>query len=573
MSSIKRISLVLIAAGSIAACERDSGTAPQSASPPAQRTERITPQMDTAAQAITGERIRDVVSRLSDDHYGGRLPGTAGDSLARRYLAAELTKLGFAANGDGGSYEQPVELVGITAAPPAAWSFKGAGPAVELARTADFVAASGVQAEKAEIRDAELVFAGYSIQAPEYGWDDFKGVDVRGKVLVVLNNDPDWDPALFDGTTRQYYGRWTYKYEMGARQGAAGVIIIHTTPSAGYPWQVVQSSWSGPQYQLPAGAEPRIQVQAWVTEEAARRVLGTAHNLDALIEQAKSRDFRPIPLGIKTSLTLANTVTRTQSANVYGVLRGSDPTLADEYVIYSAHFDHLGIGEPNPANPDDKIYNGAMDNASGVGMLFAIGEAYRALPQPPRRSVVLLFVAAEEQGLLGSEYFAEHPPMPPGRIAADINFDSGNIWGETRDITYIGFGRSSLDEVALAVAAHQGRTVKGDQFPDRGSFYRSDQFNFAKIGVPAFYFDPGTDFVGRPAGWGAEQIEYYEAHHYHQPSDELTPDWNFDGMVQDARFGFLAGLIVANDSAPPKWNSGNEFEAARLESLKALGAR
>jgi Zn-dependent M28 family amino/carboxypeptidase len=572
MSSIKRVSLVLIAAAGIAACDRGADTAPQSAAPPA-AAGRITPQMDAAAQTINGERIRSVVAEIADDRYGGRLPGTEGDTLTRRYLAAELKRIGFAPGGAGGSYEQPVELVGITAAPPAKWAFTGAGSAVELERTTDFVAASGVQADKAEIRDAELVFAGYEIQAPEYGWDDFKGVDVRGKVLVVLNNDPDWDPALFEGTTRQYYGRWTYKYEMGARQGAAAVIIIHTTPSAGYPWQVVQSSWSGPQYQLPAGAEPRIQVQAWVTEDAARRVLGTAHNLDMLIEQAKSRDFRPVPLGIKTSLTLTNTVTRTQTANVYGVLRGSDPTLADEYVIYSAHFDHLGIGEPNPANPNDKIYNGALDNASGVGMLFAIGDAYRTLAQPPRRSVVLLFLAAEEQGLLGSQYFAEHPPMPPARIAANINFDSGNIWGETRDITYIGFGRSSLDAVALEVAAHQGRTVKGDQFPDRGSFYRSDQFNFAKVGVPAFYFDPGTEFVGRPAGWGVEQIERNEANNYHQPSDELTPDWNFDGMVQDSRFGFLAGLIVANDSALPKWNSGNEFEAARLESLKAVSSR
>jgi Zn-dependent M28 family amino/carboxypeptidase len=568
MSSINRIAWIVVAAASLAACERGSETASQGAAPPAQPAGRITAQMDAAAQTINGERIRDVVAELSDDRYGGRLPGTEGDTLARRYLAAELAKLGFAPGGAGGSYEQPMELVGVTAQAPPTWSFSRAGGAVELARSTDFVAASGVQADRAEIRDAELVFAGYAIQAPEYDWDDFKGVDVRGKVLVVLNNDPDWDPALFEGPTRLYYGRWMYKYESGARQGAAGVIIIHTTPSAGYPWQVVQTSWSGPQYELPAGAEPRIAVESWITEDAARRLLGPAHDLDALIAQAKSRDFRPVSLGITTSLALTNTVSRTPAANVYGVLRGSDPALADQYVIYSAHFDHLGTV---PADADgDTIANGARDNASGVGILLAIGDAFKALPEAPRRSIVLLFAAAEEQGLLGSQYFAQHPPMPAGRIAANLNYDSGNIWGETRDITYIGFGKSSLDAIALDVGVHEGLTVKPDQFPDRGFFYRSDQFNFAKVGVPAFYLRAGTDFVGRPAGWGAEQLQIYEAKNYHQPSDELRPDWNFDGMVQEARFGFLSGLVVANDDELPQWNRGNEFEAARLAALQAV---
>ena len=573
MWSIKRISLVILAAVGIAACDRDADTGAQSAAPAAEAASRITPQMESAAQAITGEKIRRVIAEISDDRYGGRLPGSEGDVLARRYIAAELQRIGFAPGSPDGGYEQPIELVGVNAEMPPVWRFERGNAAVELARSADFIAASGVQEPTAEVHDAELVFAGYAIQAPEYGWNDFKDVDVRGKVLVVLNNDPDWDPALFEGNTRLYYGRWTYKYESAARQGAAGVIIVHTVPSAGYPWQVVQSSWTGPQYELPAGDEPRVAIQAWATEDAVRRLLGDAHNLDALVEQAKSRDFRPVPLGIKTSLTLTNTVTRTPTANVYGVLRGSDPALADEYVIYTAHHDHLGTGDPNPADPSDPIYNGAMDNASGVAMVLAIGEAIRALPQPPRRSVMLLFVAAEEQGLIGSQYFAEHSPIPAGRIAANINYDSGNIWGETRDITFIGFGKSSLDAVALEVAARQGRTVKGDQLPDRGFYYRSDQFNFAKIGVPAFYFDGGTDFIGRPEGWGVEQLEQYEANHYHQPSDELTPDWNFDGMVQDTRFGFYAGLIVANDDSLPQWNPGNEFEAARRAALQAAGSR
>jgi Zn-dependent M28 family amino/carboxypeptidase len=387
----------------------------------------------------------------------------------------------------------------------------------------------------------------------------------------VLNNDPDWDPALFEGDTRLYYGRWTYKYESAARRGAAGAIIVHTTPSAGYPWQVVQTSWSGPQFELPAGGEPRVQLEAWVTDDAARKLLGERHDLDALIAQAKRRDFRPVPLGITTSIALTNTLSRTPSANVLGVLRGNDATLADQYVVYSAHYDHLGVGEPDESG--DTIFNGARDNASGVGMLLAIGKAFAALPERPRRSIMLLLVAAEEQGLIGSQYFAEHPPVPPGRIAANVNYDSGNIWGATTDITFIGFGKSSLDPIALAVAAQQGRTVVGDQFPDRGYYYRSDQFNFAKIGVPAFYLRPGTDFVGRPAGWGAEQLERYEANDYHQRSDELTAEWRFEGMVEDARFGFHAGLIVANDDALPQWNAGNEFEAARLAALAAAGLR
>jgi Zn-dependent M28 family amino/carboxypeptidase len=568
------VALVLSLAGIVAACQRDTGTetvAPRDALPPT--AGRITAAADTAAGLIEAEKLRGVVAEFSSDEYGGRLPGTEGDLKARAYLAAELARRGFEPGAPNGSYEQLVELVGVTAHAPETWRFRRGGSSVDLARGTDFVASSGLQAPTAEVRDAELVFAGYAIQAPEYAWDDFKGVDVRGKVLVVLNNDPDWDPALFEGTTRLYYGRWTYKYESAARQGAAGVIIIHTTPSAGYPWQVVQTSWSGPQYELPAAGEPRAAIEGWVTEEAARRLLGDAHDLDALIEQAKSRDFRPVPLGLTTSLTLTNTVTRTPTANVSGTLRGSDPELADEYVIYTAHFDHLGTCDAQPVDPTDTICNGAMDNATGVSMVLAIGEAFAALPQRPRRSIMLLFVAAEEQGLIGSQYFAEHAPMPAGKIAANINYDSGNVWGKTRDITFIGFGKSSLDGVGLEVAAHQGRTVKGDQFPDRGYYYRSDQFNFAKIGVPAFYLDSGTEFIGRPEGWGTEQIERYEAENYHQASDEITPEWTFDGMVEDAQFGFHAGLIIANDDALPQWNAGNEFEAARRAALETAGVR
>jgi Zn-dependent M28 family amino/carboxypeptidase len=361
-----------------------------------------------------------------------------------------------------------------------------------------------------------------------------------------------------------------YKYESAARHGAAAAIIIHTTPSAGYPWQTVQASWGGQNFELPARDEPRMQIEAWITESAARRLLGPGGDLDGLVEQAKRRDFKPVPLGITTSLALRNTMTRTSTANVLGLLRGSDPVLADEIVIYSAHHDHLGIGEPNPnGDPADKIYNGARDNAAGVGVVLAIGKALAAMPERPARTSMLMFPAAEEQGLLGSEYFAAHPPVPPGKIAANVNYDSPNIWGATRDIMFIGLGKSSLDAIATEVAAYQERSVKGDQFPERGSYYRSDQSNLAKIGVPAFYLNGGIDFLDKPAGWGAGQLDDYIERDYHQPSDELTDDWRFDGMVQDAQFGLLAGLIVANEPSLPVWNSGNEFEATRRSAIAA----
>lgn len=576
---VRRAAAATVLALIVSGCDRSADDPPRAAdtAPAAVDTPPLPAFGDdaeaarTAAGAITADAIRAVVAEIASDGYAGRAPGTDGDRRAREYLARALTEAGFAPGAADGSFEQAFELVGVDAAMPPEWTFTTEAGRVELARLDEFVAASGVQNSTADVENAELVFVGYGIEAPEYGWDDFKGVDVAGKVLVMLNNDPDWDPELFEGATRLYYGRWTYKYESAARHGAAGAIIIHTTPSAGYPWQVVQSSWSGPQFELPDTGEPRVQVEGWVTEGAARRLLEPAHELDALIEQAKSRDFTPVPLRIRTSLVLENTVTRTETANVLGVLRGSDAELADELVIYTAHHDHLGVGQPNPnGDPDDRLYNGARDNASGVGVVLGIAKAFAALEQRPRRSIVALFVAAEEQGLLGSQYYAANPTAPPGKIAANVNYDSANIWGRTTDITFIGLGKSSLDAVAERIAAELGRTLRPDQFPDRGMYYRSDQFNFAKIGVPALYLSTGTSFVGRPAGWGEQQIEEYTARDYHQPSDELTPEWNFDGMIADAQFGFYAGLEIANAGELPVWNAGDEFEAARKAAIAAL---
>ena len=560
---------VMLLAG-LAACSGE----PDAVSPPA--ADANTPFSDTgraAAAVIDAETIRRVTVEISDDRYEGRAPGTAGDIATRQYLATQLQDIGFEPGGADSSWEQPFDLVSVAARTPATWEFAiAASTSIAFERFDDFVVASGVQSSTASVANAELVFVGYGIQAPEYDWDDYKGLDVTGKVLVMLNNDPDWDPDLFAGTTRLYYGRWSYKYEIAAELGAIGAIIIHTAPSAGYPWQVVQSSWSGEQFELPAADEPRMQIEAWLTQDAARRLFAAAgEDLEALVESARSREFAPVELNVTTSLNMRVAVAATRTANVIGVLPGSDPELADEYVIYTAHHDHLGIGEPNPGgDPEDRIYNGARDNASGVGQLISIGRGFASMNPRPRRSIMLLFVGAEEQGLLGSAFFAGNPTVPTGKMAANVNFDAGNIWGRASDMVFVGYGKSSLDAVAEQVAAFQNRVVKPDEFPDRGYYYRSDQFSFAKIGVPAFYLDGGTEIIGRPPGWGVERMNEYTDLHYHQPSDEVDATWNFEGIVEDARFGFWAGLIVANADELPAWNPGDEFEAARLQ---ALGAR
>jgi Zn-dependent M28 family amino/carboxypeptidase len=580
-----RLALFTLAAGAATACSHPqpdarppqaSASAPDTkpagpAQPAAGHPAAIPPDpyaaIDSAGKAITADILRAQITKISSDEFEGRGPTTRGDVATRAYLVEQLKALGYEPGGADGAWQQPFDLIGIKAAMPPKWTFARGGKSLALAWWDQYIAGSGVQTATGAIKNAEVVFVGYGIQAPEYGWDDFKGMDLKGKVLLMLNNDPDWDPSLFAGTTRLYYGRWSYKYESAARQGAAGAIIIHTTPSAGYPFQVVQTSWSGEQFEIPAGSEPRIQVRGWATEDAARSLVALAgKDLAALVESARHKEFAPVPLGITTSMSFTNTVTRGKTANVFGLLRGSDPALANQLVVYSAHHDHLGIGKPNAAG--DKIYNGALDNASGCAQVLAIARAYKALPTPPRRSVMILFVAGEEQGLLGSSYFATHPTVPIGQVAVDINYDGGNIWGKTRDVTYVGKGKTSVDPLIDEIAARQGRVVKPDQFPDRGAFYRSDQFSFARVGVPGIYLGAGTDFIGRPANWGREQHEAFERTNYHQPSDQIQPDWNFDGMIENAQLGFAVGVRIANADQGPAWKPGDEFEAARKKSLE-----
>ena len=523
---------------------------------------------DIAAEHITDEYIREVMIEISSDEYEGRGPSTAGDTKTREYLAKQMGEIGLVPAAQDGAWEQPFDMVSVNTLPPEGWTFEGHGKTVSFEFYEDFMINGYNQQPRAEVKDAEVIFAGYGIQAPEFGWDDYKNIDVTGKIVLLMNNDPDWDPELFAGETRLWYGRWDYKFLNAAKNGAAGAIIIHTIPSAGYPYQVLQTSNVGPQMELPVGDEARNQFKSFMTEDAVRELVATAGmDLDELREAAYNSDFEAVPLGITTSLSLDVEIASVTTANVLGVLPGSDPELKDEYVIYTAHHDHLGIG---PANEEgDTIYNGAMDNASGVGQVLAMAKAFAALPEGPRRSMMFLFVGAEEQGLLGSKWYAANPTVSPGKIAANLNYDGGNLHGPTNDIVYVGFGKTSIDELVIKYAADQGRTVKPDQFADRGYFYRSDQFSFAKIGVPAVYLEPGTDYIDRSPEWGREVVENFTAHHYHQPSDEYDPKWNLSGMIDDAMIGFWTGLAVANADEMPSWNEGDEFEAVRLEALAA----
>jgi len=562
-------------AGSLAACSNEEAPKEEAVAPTpdavVEAVDSVTPNLtaEEASKEITGDYMRSIVVEISDDRYEGRGPGSEGDEMARVYLAKRMEELGLEPAAEDGSWEQPFDLVGVNSSQPDSWTFEGHGKSLTLKQWDQFIVGGGVQEERVELDGAELVFVGYGIQAPEYDWDDYKGVDLTGKVLVMMNNDPDWDPELFGGETRLWYGRWDYKYLSAARQGAAGAIIIHTSPSAGYPFQVVQTSWTGVQFELPAGDEPRSDVKGWVTEDTARELVAMAgFDLDELREAAYNRDFEPVPLGITTSIGMDVEITRVQSANILGLIPGSDPELKDEVVIYTAHHDHLGIGTPN--EDGDVIYNGAMDNATGVAQVMAIAKAIKALPEAPRRSVLVNLVGAEEQGLLGSEYYAANPTFAPGKIAANLNYDGGNIWGHTHDVTFVGLGKSTVDEIVTMIAEEQGRVVKPDQFSDKGYFYRSDQFSFAKIGVPAMYLDTGTDFVDRPPEWGREQQNHYTEVNYHQPTDEYDPSWTFDGMTDDALLGYWTGLAIANADDMPTWNAGDEFEAARLEALKAI---
>lgn len=523
---------------------------------------------EQAGAKIEDRLLRAHVKFLADDLLEGRGTGARGGLLAAKYIAAQFEALGLEPAATDRTYFQHVEMIGLKPDPATKLEVKSSSGSVELRFGDEFVAGSEVEQTEIPI-NTDVIFAGYGIQAPEFNWDDYKGLDVRGRIVILMVNDPPAtaaEPNLFGGRALTYYGRWTYKFEEAARRGAAGVILIHTNESAGYGWNVVRSSWSGERFGLlPDESTTALKLKSWVTEDAARKLVQLAgQNLDQLRQAAQTREFRPMPLNVRVETTMKNMVRHVRAPNVAGILRGSDAALKNEFVVYSAHWDHLGVG---PGQAGDNIYNGAVDNATGVAGMLALAKAFAALETKPKRSILFLATTAEEQGLLGAEYYSRHPLLPLAKTIANINLDSMNVHGLTTDITPLGADRSTLGKVVETVATENQITISPDARPEQGSFYRSDHFPFAKVGVPAINFEPGSHFVGHSANWGEEQFRDYNEHRYHQPSDEYGPNWDFSGMVQQARLAFWVGVRVANAAETPQWNKGDEFERARLQSL------
>ena len=516
-------------------------------------------------------KLRERVIKLSADDFEGRGPGTAGGKLAAQYIADEL-KVGGVSPGNGNSYFQNVKLVGIKA-DPATQLQVGAGT---YKFGDDFVATTSAQSADVSI-DAELVFAGYGIDAPLYKWNDYSGkpADYRGKVLMIMVNDPpatEAEPNLFGNKALTYYGRWTYKYEEAARRGAAGVILVHTDESAGYGWNVVRTSNGSWRYEIartPADTTPFLKMKSWATNEAATKMLsGAKLNLNDLRAKARVRGFKPVKTGLKVKLNLKSEMQTFDSPNVVGIVEGSDPKLKSEYVVYTAHWDHLGIGEPDATG--DRIYNGAYDNASGVAAVIGIAEALAKMPvkERPKRSILFLFPTAEEQGLLGAEYYSFNPLVPLAKTAANVNIDGVNFFGKTSDFSALGAERSTMDAVINEAARERNLTVEGDMRPEQGFFFRSDHFPFARVGVPAISLRHGDNFVSPLKGEAEAFFKEYTAKYYHQASDEYKEWWDTSAMIQEAELGLAIGIKLANLPAMPRYKDSDEFAAADRERFK-----
>jgi len=527
-------------------------------------------QRRSANPPLNEQAIRAHIKFLSSDLLEGRGTGARGGEIAANYIAAQMEALGLKGAGANGSFFQPVSLVGVKADQNTKLIISGRNGKETFKFADDYVAFTGAQTDEVDV-DADMVFVGYGINAPEQRWNDYKGEpsDYRGKILVMFVNDPpatNDEPNLFGGKALTYYGRWTYKYEEAARRGAAGVILLHTDQSAGYPWSVVRTSNGAWRFDIArtSNETPYLKIRSWITDDAARRMMGLAGlDLSDLRTRAASRDFVPIDLSLKGKINLKSEVKRVQAPNVAGILPGRDPKLRDEYVVYSAHWDHLGVGAPDKTG--DTIYNGAVDNASGVASVLAIAEALRKLPpaQRPRRSSLFLFSTAEEQGLLGADWYSKHPLVPVEKTAANVNLDSMNVLGPTHDFIPLGAERSSLKAVVEAVARERGMRVSPDARPEQGSFYRSDHFPFAKVGVPSISLKEGNDYVGRSKEWGEEQFKAYNTAHYHQPSDEYRDSWDFRGMLQEAEIAMAIGRRIADMEQMPRFNPNDEFAKAQ----------
>jgi Zn-dependent M28 family amino/carboxypeptidase len=522
---------------------------------------------------INGAALLQHIKILSSDRFEGRAPGTAGEDRTVAYIESQFKAIGLKPGNPDGTFVQKVPMAGSTPDASMVLTLGKAGKSVKLSYLKDFVAWTRQVVPESSLDKSDLVFVGYGIHAPEFGWDDYKGLDVRGKTLVMLVNDPPvpdpanpahLDPKIFGGKAMTYYGRWSYKYDVAGEKGAAGVLLIHETAAAGYPWPVVQG-FGGERFELLAADRNmgKPKVQGWISLERAKELFALAGmNLDALKKQAATRTFRPVPLDWTASVRFQNRLRTIHSRNVLAKLEGKNPKLKDECVLYTAHWDHLGIGRPVNG---DRIYHGALDNAAGVAMLLEIARAFRNHVSPPDRSIIFLSLTAEEQGLLGSEYYSGNPVYPLARTLAVINMDGPNVYGRTKDITIVGLGNSELDDYAQKAAARQGRILKPDPEPEKGYYYRSDHFPFARKGVPALNMDGGSDYIGRPAGFGQKVWDNYTANDYHKPSDVIKPDWDLSGMIEDAQLLWMVGLDVANAARRPEWKPGAEYSRDRSQ--------
>jgi Zn-dependent M28 family amino/carboxypeptidase len=548
-------------------------------SPGAERSSRDTTvsaaAMQPALSAITSENLLQHINRLASDGFEGRGPGTAGEDSSVAYITEQFKAIGLAPGNPDGTYIQPVSMIGYTSHPEA--SITAGGKTMRLKFPNDYVGVSRRNANDVRVDNSDIVFVGYGVVAPEYGWDDYKGMDVKGKTIVMLVNDPavpdpndstKLDSTVFKGKAMTYYGRWTYKYEIASDKGAAAAIIVHETGPAGYPYEVVVGSWGRENFDVKeTGATNRVAVESWMSLPTTKELFRNAGlNFDSLHKAATRKDFKPVVLNAKATFHVRNNVREIQSKNVIGKLEGSDPSLKNEYVIYTAHWDHLG---KDTTLKGDQIFNGALDNASGTAALLTLAKAYKALPKPAARTMLFLSVTGEEQGLLGAKWYATHPLYPLNKTLADMNMDGVNQWGKTKDLTIVGYGNSTLDDVLGSVLASQGgRTIKPDPEPEKGFFYRSDHFEFAKQGVPALYTDAGTEFIGKDSTYGQKKRDEYTEHDYHKPSDQVKPDWDLSGAVEDLQAFFEVGYKVAQTDRWPEWKPGTEFKAKRDAMLK-----
>ncbi len=546
-----------------------------SAAPSILAADELAQRLEPALEAITPDGMLAHIKVLASDEFEGRAPGTKGEELSVKYVGDQLKQIGLKPGNPDGTYTQEVPLAGIKSEP--RMSFIIGDKTFDLKYPDDFVASSARLQPKIKIDNSDVVFVGYGVIAPECGWDDYKGVDVRGKTLLMLIGDPPvpdpkdpskLDEKIFKGKAMTYYGRWTYKYEIAAQKGAAAAVIIHETGPAGYPYSVVRTSWGKENYEIDASNKnmDAVAARSWITLDAAKKLMvDSGQDFDELKKSAITKEFRPVTLKAKARIDIKQQIRSFKSHNVIGKLEGSDPTLRDEYVIYTAHWDHLGR---HPELQGDQIFNGAIDNASGVASVIELAAAFTKLNPPPKRSVLFMATTAEEAGLLGAKFYAEHPLYPLEKTLADINIDIVNQWGKTRDIEDLSDNNSTLDDLLAAAAKRNERVMAPNSEPEKGHFYRADHFEFSKRGVPSLYTRGGKDFIGKPANFGQQKRDDYIAHHYHQVSDEVNPNWDLSGAVQDIQLLFEVGYQVANGDKFPAWKPESEFKGKRDEMLK-----